>query len=390
MSYESWETVLLGELCSLTRGSSPTQKTLPGDYPLIVTGPEPLSSSEFQFDGEAVCVPMVSSTGHGHASLKRVHYASGRFAVANIVTACEVKNPAECGTRFLYIYLQHFKDDLIVPRMQGTANVSLSQRELAQVPVRLPRLGEQRRIVDLIGAVDEAIEVADEQCAASNRLLREYLEAYDFSQDKTLGELAMMRSGPSWKAADESSAAVPGGEPVLGITNTPQGRELDLTSQKYVTGVPANTMRVTPSSIIMIRTNGNRNRIGNVYRSSPGISGFAVSAFQIIIEPVDPADAALLYWALETPRIQRSISDAASGSTGLGNVAIGWLRQLQLPYPIGEERRIFIDTCEALLDAVQATDDVTRRLRNLRTELLSSLLSGAHRIPETYDELMGA
>jgi hypothetical protein len=259
-----------------------------------------------------------------------------------------------------------------------------------EIPIQLPPLSGQRRIIDLMGSIDDAIEAASRQSATSNRLLEEYLESASFPQGRALGGLAAMRSGPSWKAADESPGPMPGSHPVLGITNTPRGRDLDLSVQKYVSGIPGNTMKVTPNSIIMIRTNGNRNRIGNVYRPSLGIEGFAVSAFQIIIEPTDPADAALLYWALSAPRIQRLISDAASGSTGLGNVAIGWLRQLQLPYPWGEERRRFIETCEALHDSVQATNDVTLRLRDLRSELLSVLLSGAHRIPETYDELMGA
>ncbi|WP_161958186.1 restriction endonuclease subunit S [Arthrobacter sp. H-02-3] len=374
----------------MTKGKSPTLKTVPGDYPLIVTGPEPLSSVDYQFDGEAVCIPMVSSTGHGHASLKRVHYANGKFAVANIVTACEVKNPAKSSTRFLHIYLQHYKDELIVPRMQGTANVSLSQRELSQVPVRLPALDEQLRIVNLIGAVDQAVEASETRFTASNQLLNEYLEGADFSQRRPLGELASMRSGPSWKAANESSVPAPGGESVLGITNTPPGRELDLSNRKYVSGLPKSTKRVTPTSIVMIRTNGNRARIGNVYRPSPEIEGFAVSAFQIIIQPTDPADSAIIYWALSRPSIQRMMSESASGSTGLGNIAIGWLRQLSLPYPTGEEREIFLGTCEAMLDAIKAADETSRSLRTVRSELLSALLSGAHRIPETYDELMGA
>lgn len=275
---------------------------------------------------------------------------------------------------------------------QGSINRrrSLLWKTFSSIAVTVPDLDEQRRIVDLIACVDTALDEAAASVDAANRLLNEYLEDAHFSQRRLLGELASMRSGPSWKAANESSVPVPGGEPVLGITNTPAGRDMDLSNLKYVSGLPTSTIKITPTSIIMIRTNGNRARIGNVYRPSPEIAGFAVSAFQIIIQPADPADAAIIYWALSRPSIQRMISESASGSTGLGNIAIGWLRQLNLPYPTCEEREIFLSTCEAMLDAIKAADETSRSLRTLRSELLSALLSGAHRIPETYDELVGA
>jgi type I restriction enzyme S subunit len=81
----------LGELCTLVKGSSPILKTPPGVYPLVTTGKDLRSASSFQFDTEAVCIPIISSTGHGHASLKRVHYQTGRFALANLLVAAIVK-----------------------------------------------------------------------------------------------------------------------------------------------------------------------------------------------------------------------------------------------------------------------------------------------------------
>ena len=63
----------LGELCTLVKGTSPISKTPPGAYPLITTGEEHRTAESYQLDGEAVCIPLISSTGHGHASLKRVH-----------------------------------------------------------------------------------------------------------------------------------------------------------------------------------------------------------------------------------------------------------------------------------------------------------------------------
>jgi hypothetical protein len=67
----------LGDLCSLVRGTSPTLKTPPGDYPLVVTAEFRRSADSWQLEGPAVCVPLISSTGHGDAALHRVHYQEG-------------------------------------------------------------------------------------------------------------------------------------------------------------------------------------------------------------------------------------------------------------------------------------------------------------------------
>lgn len=275
---------------------------------------------------------------------------------------------------------------------QGSINRrrSLPWKTFANIEVEVPCLDEQRRIVDLIGALDDAIEAADEQAAVTDHLLNAHLDSFSYAATVELGDLAIMRSGPSWKASDESSAPMDEALPVLGITNTPSGRELDLESRKYIAGLADKTMRATLSSVIMIRTNGNRNRIGNVYRANEEIVGYAVSAFQILIEPTSPADADWIYWSLSAPKIQRAISESASGSTGLGNVAIGRLKTLGIPIFPETERKRLLDTAESLYDAARVAGHSASCLRTLRSELLTSLLSGAHEVPESYDEVLTA
>ena len=71
----------LGDVCEVIKGDTGIQKAVIGPYPLVTTGEERGSHSTYQFAGEAVIVPLVSATGHGHASIKRIHYQKGRFAV---------------------------------------------------------------------------------------------------------------------------------------------------------------------------------------------------------------------------------------------------------------------------------------------------------------------
>ena len=83
----------------------------------------------------------------------------------------------------------------------------------------------------------------------------------------------------------------------------------------------------------MIRTNGKPRASGTciAYHKLP--YGCAYSAFQIGIDVEDERDVDFVYWMLRVPAIQGRISQEASGTTGLGNVAVGWLRELELPWP---------------------------------------------------------
>jgi restriction endonuclease S subunit len=146
------------DLCNCVKGKTSIQKAEAGDYPLVVTAEKRLSSEDYQFDCEAVCVPLVSSTGHGHASLKRIHYQSGKFALGSILCALTSKNEDKLLTKYLYIYLSHNKDRLIVPLMKGSANVSLSTSSLENLKINIPDISVQRKIVSKYNLVESNID----------------------------------------------------------------------------------------------------------------------------------------------------------------------------------------------------------------------------------------
>lgn len=135
--------VKIGDICRIEKGRTGIASAAPGEYPLVVTAEERKTCSEYQFDCEAVCIPLVSSSGHGKKSLKNVHYQSGKFALGSILCAVIPNNPQEVNARYLYQYLQFYKDTLLVPLMKGAANVSLSMRDIAKVEIPLPDFDTQ-------------------------------------------------------------------------------------------------------------------------------------------------------------------------------------------------------------------------------------------------------
>jgi len=149
----------LKDICSITKGATGIMKADGGKYPLVALSEERRSHSEFQFDAKAVIVPLISSTGHGHASMKRVHYQEGKFALGNILCAVIPKDETQLHPKYLHLYLQQFKETLLVPLMKGAANVSLPINKLADVEIEVPSLERQ---LEIIALEEEAAEYKNE------------------------------------------------------------------------------------------------------------------------------------------------------------------------------------------------------------------------------------
>lgn len=173
MTYSCYQ---LGEICSLVKGSFQILKTEPGPYPLVVTAEYRRSASTYQMEGPAVCVPLISSTGHGDAALHRVHYQEGKFALANLLVALVPRDPRLCDAKYLYHLLMAKKEEYLVPLMRGTANVSLKEHDIAGVTVPLPPIKEQHRIVarieELNAKVEEVRGLEQAVAVGSKRTLR--------------------------------------------------------------------------------------------------------------------------------------------------------------------------------------------------------------------------
>ncbi|MDX6084007.1 hypothetical protein SIL81_21305, partial [Xanthomonas campestris pv. incanae] len=95
-------TCALSSIATISKGKTGIKDATPGQYPLVVTAEARGSSSHFDFEGPGVMIPMVSSTGHGDASLKRVHYQDGKYAVGSILAVVQPKDPEELSARYLH------------------------------------------------------------------------------------------------------------------------------------------------------------------------------------------------------------------------------------------------------------------------------------------------
>jgi len=160
----------LSDLFVIEKGNTGIKKAIEGEYPLVVTAEERLSHNEYQIDGEAIVIPLVSSTGHGHASLNRIHYQKGKFAVGSILAALTPIKSNFISTKFYYTYLLLYKDELLVKKMTGAANVTLTITSLSEVIVPYIPYSIQKKVENILAICDE-LEAQIESSKSNSEML---------------------------------------------------------------------------------------------------------------------------------------------------------------------------------------------------------------------------
>lgn len=180
--------VRLGSIARIEKGLTGIMNAEPGPYPLVVTAEDRSSCDHFDFDGAAAIVPLVSSAGHGKASLQRLHYQEGKFALGSILAAIFPHAPELISARFLFEYLTAFKDELLVSQMIGTANVSLSVGKVSDVPVPLVSPSVQQKVDELMALCDQLEVARAEREATRDRLAAASLARLNAPDPKTFQE----------------------------------------------------------------------------------------------------------------------------------------------------------------------------------------------------------
>ncbi|MGX7745712.1 restriction endonuclease subunit S [Rhodopseudomonas parapalustris] len=143
----------LGDLFDVNKGNAPAAESGGGDYVFATTAAELKRHHTFAWDNEAIIIPTVSSTGHGHASIKNIHYVNGKFSAATItaVLTPRADKSNEVCVLYVYFYLLTHKEQVLVPQMRGAANVSLSLERIRNLRIPLPgdRHAQEKALKDL-------------------------------------------------------------------------------------------------------------------------------------------------------------------------------------------------------------------------------------------------
>lgn len=388
MTYQEYR---LGDICRLVKGTFSSTKTLPGEYPLVVTAAQRRTADGFDLEGPAVCIPLISSTGHGDAAIHRLHYQEGPFALANLLVALIPLPDSPANAEYLYWYLTAKKDEVLVPLMRGTANVSLKEKDIAEVYVPLPPLPEQQRIVarvkGLLAKVEEATRLREEVNGELRKLLNstidEFLDGYE-ETSQPLAELLRegTQNGLSAKPNEDASAT-----PILRISAATSRKDayVDESDAKFLrlTDNELQKFQLEEGDLLACRFNGNLHYVGRfaLYRAESGqvqVYPDKLIRFRVNREVLLPEYARL---ALNSTRAREQIEVFCATTAGNIGISAGNLKTISIPVPPVEKQIEFITRVEGLSRHINSAgafqDQTSTELQALPSAILAQAFAGA-------------
>jgi type I restriction enzyme S subunit len=244
---------------------------------------------------------------------------------------------------------------------------SITGKNLKEFKVNLPPLPEQKRIVDLISSVDSYIEALRQQLESAKRsknaVLHELLTAGgDGWTETALGELINLSTGKLDVNAGKANGEYP-----------------FFTCAKEIYWINEHAFE---GEAVLVAGNGDLNV--KYYDGK-------FNAYQrtYVLFSKNSQRLAPRFLFLFMSSYINELRNSTQGST------IQYLKknqfidaEISLP-PLPEQERI-VDLISSMDDGISATEKLISQTKQMRSGLLSDLLSGEHEIPTSYDKVIGA
>lgn len=280
--------------------------------------------------------------------------------------------------------------ETMTERSTGSNYPAVTDKIVREFPVVLPPLDEQRRIVDLIAAVDDAVEAAEaEAVATSKTLAAERARVFgDPAETLLAGEAFDVAIGKQ-KSADkvDGSNVIP----YLRSANVELGRiQVDDVLAMHFSERETERLTLRDRDVLITEGSASEVAVGvpAVWRGElEGAVGIqnALIRVRAVPEVSTPEFAEhWAFWAYESGTFR----EIANG-TNIKHVGVERAKLVRVPRVDVAEQPALIAHMSALRDAADAARATAESLRALRSNLLTVLLSGEHEIPASYDALLG-
>ena len=374
---KGWSETTLGDLCDVRDGTHDSPKQSDIGHPLVTSknirdGKVDLSDvylisdSDFheinkrskvdQFD---LLVSMIGTVGEVCFEPNQPSYAIKNVGL--------IKTGNELLGRFLLGYLSsRMGQEQIELSTSGSTQKFIGLGKLRSLRVLLPPLEDQKRIVDVVLSVDAYIDALQQQADAArtarNAVLHELLSAgSDDRTETTLGDIAEA----SWGNTTVTKKQYKESGFTAFSASGPDG---------YVDWFEHDEKGVVLSAIGALC--GKTWLADGKWTPIKNTIWFKSKSQECLTE--------YLFLVSKTPNLW-PIRGQAQPFISLGDVR---LVEVSLP-PLLEQKRI-VELVTSMDDVIQTTEQAVADTKNLRSGLLSDLLSGEHEIPASYDVFLGA
>lgn len=270
----------------------------------------------------------------------------------------------------------------------GTRMPRASARTLAEFPFVLPPLREQRRIVDLVSALDGCIgdtrAYVERSQTLGKSILGDCFQRLLRGKTVRVSDLLLPSSKVSYGVLKPGEFTQDG--PLMVRGQDIRGGRIDHTA----------LVRITPE--LSARYHRTILRGGEVVIALVGTTGHAavadgrlaganvsraVGVIPCDLEVVRPQYLVAFF---ESP-VGRQMTDRVLTGAVQKVLNLGALRDIEIPLPTLAEQDEVYAMYDALSDVTERSRVHASRFQGLRSSLLSELLTGRHEIPQSYDEL---
>lgn len=315
--------------------------------------------------------------------------AGDLFSAKNGVVSSTMALVTTTRSDILREYLTLFvssKKNYIKETCRGTTVPHVSPDAISNMELAIPPLPEQKRIVDLISSVDSYIDALEQQAESARKsrsaVLHEILSAGGEGWTEiTLGEVAELEMGRTPSRSNPKFWTEDLSYPFCTIADM-ESKYVDPSREGVtVEAINSGKAKLAKKGTLLMS-----------FKLTIGRMGFAKRDLYpneaiVMIEPDSlKTSKDYLYNYLGQKDLSAGTGKAIKGAT-LNSRSLA-LIDLVLPPP--DEQKRIVDLISSMDDGISATEKLISVTKQLRSGLLSDLLSGDHLIPESYDEVMGA
>lgn len=295
---------------------------------------------------------------------------------------------------FIDVWARHaFSSGLFAGVASGTNIFHIGSTRAKQLPVLLPPPADQRRIVDLLGSLEEAAAALGSAQERARALLAAVLRDHARSvvgSRHSVADLVNTIGGVWGKPPGEQDVDVLALGPRVFTYGTP---DVDPTGSptRSITATQFASRRLIEGDIVLERSGGTAEQpVGRVIYASSDLPRCVPTDFMRLlrVRRRELAEPRYIFWRLWTDYVNGESARYQRRTTGIFNLAVPdyLARELVLP-PLGEQLRL-IAAADACADVSARQRQMFSALRALRDSLLADLLSGNHEIPDSYDALL--
>lgn len=274
-----------------------------------------------------------------------------------------IRPNAAVAPQFLrYLFQLHSVSGTLAALSTGTTIAHLPQEQLRRVPVPLPPLDEQRRIVDLLEDHLSRLDAADAYLESTRRRLiameRSSLDLLFGGADVPLADLIDgISAGKSF-----GSANAPAGDNEWGIikVSAMTWGAFDAAENKAVPGDRIDPrFEIREGDLLVSRANTD-DYVGASVLVGPVRPKLLLSDKSLRLSPVPGVRRDWLWRALQAPSARRQMSALATGTKdSMRNISQESLRRVRVPQAAPDEQEA----------AVRMFSDITAGITRLRTEI---------------------